>query len=393
MQRSSRHPGRLTRMRIAGAIAGLAAGMVGLMPFGGCGLADPLNNIANQIESAIASIDLNSAQWQQIVRDLQEQLPEAENDLKADIDEVLQRGIKATTVSVIAAGDFVARRVQEGLNRIKAEFTGDPIPVYPPAFLGFAPDQIEVKRVLSDEVNSITAYGYDFDRRDAAGKSLELWLLRDGQYIDVSFALTLATHYEAKVNLAANGVQMSKGCALMQLRWDGKVISTLPILQPDPPKPRDIEVYLSGLTYKPPHTRGDKEFKGHGPFVVMEAAIAGADFVPGGARALQGRVYMFAEETESDWTTAEGTSEWQIVYRAEPGERILDILSPVLCVDSYEDTNNSEDLICPGVGNLVKCFRAVGDTGSDNDAGHGTKVSVEFAPVKIRVIKDDPYFN
>jgi len=179
----------------------------------------------------------------------------------------------------------------------------------------------------------------------------------------------------------------------MQLRWADQVISTLPILQPDRPQPKNIVVNLRSITYKPPHTRGDKEFKGHGPFVLLEAKLAGANFVVRGATALQANVYMFAEETESDWTTAEGTSEWEIVYNAEPGYRITNILTPVICEDSYEDTNNSEDVICPGVGNLVQCFRCVGDTASDNDAGHATKVSVDFAPCTIMVIKDDPYFD
>lgn len=383
---------RLRRIRIAGLVLAFA---VGSMPTGGCGiggLVDPINNIANQIEAAIAAIDINSAQWQDIVRDLMEQMPEAENDLKADIDEILQRGIKATTVSVIASGDFVSRRVQEGLDRLESRITGKPVPVYPPAFLGFTPDALEVKRVLSDELNAITVYGYDFDRRDPAGELMKLFILRDGSFEECSFALTLATHYEAKINLAANGVQMSKGCTLMQLRWEDKVISTLPILQPDPPQPKNITVNLQNITFRPPHTRGDKDFDGSGPYVELEAAIAGADFVPGGATALQAYVDMFAEETEADWTTASGRSDWQIVYRAEPGFRILNIITPINCVESYTDTSHSEDLVCPGIGNLVECFRCVGDTGGD-DAGVATKVSVDFAPCVITVIKDDPYFN
>ncbi len=250
-----------------------------------------------------------------------------------------------------------------------------------------------MKRVLSDEVNSISAFGYDFDHLDPNGRQMELWLLRGGQYIDVSFALTLATHYEAKINLAANGVQMSLDCTLLQLRWSGEVISTLPILQPDPPQPRNITVNLQAVTYKPPHTRGDKEFDGNGPYVEMEAWLAGANFIPGGATALQARVTMFAEETEDDWTTASGFSEWQIVYNAEPGHRIISILTPTHSFGSYTDNNHSEDELCLGLGNLVECFTSIGDTGSGNDAGTATQVRVDFAPVEITVVKDDPYFN
>lgn len=356
------------------------------------GLVDPLNNIANQIEAAIAAIDINSAQWQDIVRDLKDQIPAVENDLKADIDEVLQRGIKATTVSAIAAGDFVARRVQEALDRLKSEFTGKPVPVYPPAFLGFTPDNVEVRRVLDDEVNSITLYGYDFDRKDPDGKTLELSMLRGGQFVDVTFALTLATHYEGKINLAANGIPMSLDCTLIQVKWNNKVISTLPILQPDPPQPKNITVNLQAVTYRPPHVRGDSDFDGNGPYVEMEAWLAGANFIPGGATALQARVKMFAEETEDDWTTAGGSSPWQVVYTAPPGHRIISILTPLHSFASYTDNNHSEDELCLGLGNLVECFISLGDT-SGNEAGSKTQMRANFAPAVITVIKDDPYFN
>ncbi|MBK8269095.1 MAG: hypothetical protein IPK83_12620 [Planctomycetes bacterium] len=97
----------MSRTRRAGYAMAVLSCVVGCTSMGACGiggLVDPLNNIANQIEAAIAAIDINSAQWQDIVRDLKDQIPAVENDLKADIDEVLQRGIKATTVSAIAAG-------------------------------------------------------------------------------------------------------------------------------------------------------------------------------------------------------------------------------------------------------------------------------------------------
>jgi len=91
-----------TAQRTKRAMSRIAAGPIGLL-LGflillgpalnyGCGIGDalePINNVANQIEAAVAAIDLNSSAWQEIVRDLQEQLPDVENDLKADIEEVL----------------------------------------------------------------------------------------------------------------------------------------------------------------------------------------------------------------------------------------------------------------------------------------------------------------
>ncbi len=78
MFRGSRPLETVSRIRRVGRAACLMTCLVLMSPMGGCGigdLADPLNNIANQIEAAITSIDINSSQWQDIVRDLQEQLP------------------------------------------------------------------------------------------------------------------------------------------------------------------------------------------------------------------------------------------------------------------------------------------------------------------------------
>lgn len=370
--------------------------LAGAFSIGACGIGDlgsPINGVANAIEAAVASINVNSAQWQEIVRDLQEQIPDVENDIKADIDEILQRGIKATTVSVFATTDFVARRVTEALDRVKAKVTGKPIPVYPPAFLGFSRDHIDVKLVRKDELNLVTAYGYDFDHADPDGKKMELWMLRGSEYVDVSFALTLATHYEAQINLAANGIPMSLKCNLLQLRWNGNVISTLPIIQPDPPQPKEMVVNLGSIAYTPPHTRGDTEFDGNGPAVDLKAFLAGGDFIPGGARSLIARVYMFAKETEDDWTTAEGSSEWKTVYTAPAGFRILSILSATYSEVSYVDTNHYEDALMMSPGDLVFGFYAYGDSASGHDAGQATRVNVQFNQAKIMVIEDDPYFN
>lgn len=372
-----------------------AMALVCSIGFGGCGLADPLNNIVNQIDSAINAIDVNSTEWQQIVRDLMDQLPEAENDLIADIDGVLKRGIAAGTVSVIATGDFIARRAQEGLDRIKAQITGQPIPVYPPAFIQVDPNAVRVERVRSGEDKQITLYGYDFDRLDPEGKELQLFLIRDGlpeENVTDKFGMT--THYEAVINLGGgvNPIEMELECLALELRWNGEVLSTLPFIQPKPPEPEDIEVSLQTVSYVPPHVEGDREFDGNGPHVMLDVRLLGTNAVDGRATALKALVEMSAQETEDDWTTAAGVKE-QTVYTAEPGYQIIRVLSPVISRFEYTDTNHSVDQFTFLNGNLVRKYSVVGDTSSDKDAGTHTKVTVTFHKAMIRVIKDDPYFK
>ncbi|MCG8404827.1 MAG: hypothetical protein MI923_06475 [Phycisphaerales bacterium] len=387
------------KMSFVGRMSLVSVLLVGLIQpvwLGGCGLGDnlvdPINNIANQIDAAIAAIDINSDQWQQIVEDLRDDIPEIENDLKADLQEVIDRGVGTIGVTIFATNDFVARRIQEALDRVKAKFTGDPVPVYPPAFLSFSPDFVDVARVRDGEQLTIAAFGYDFDRLDPSGRGMELWLLRGGVYVDCSYAMTATTHYEATINLAANGVPMSLDCAALELRWGTEIISTLPILQPSPPQPDEETINFQNITFRPEKTRGDADFKGHGPFVFVESEIRMSDFDAKGAKKIQARVYMLAEETKSDWTTAEGWSSWKTVYNCPPGYRLVDVLTPMSCEESYVDTDHSEDQYCPGLGNLVECFRCIGDTDGD-DAGRTTRVTVDFAPARVLMIEDDPYFD
>jgi len=360
----------------------LVCGLAVAISLGGCGLGgvtDSLNSAINSIDVAINSLSVDSAHWEEIVRGLEDQLPAAENDVKADVDEVLQRGIGAATISVIATADFMSNRMIQGLLKIRAKLTGEPYIQPPPAFISFVPDKIDMARV-GTELNSITFYGYDFDVKDPTGVPMKLMLLQGTQMVDVTNALAVPTHYQGLFNLGSNGVPLNSLSNQLILTWNNLPISTLPIIQPPPPQPRDIVIGLSSFNYTPPHTHGDTDFAGHGPSVHVACDIAfdGIGIIA--------RVSMDAVETEDDWTEANGLSEWRQVYTPPPGVRILAFLGPIHSEASYVDTNHTLDSICLSPADLVKCFHCVGDTASDNDAGTATMVNVEFNQYHIRVI-------
>ncbi len=360
----------------------LLCGLAAAIAVGGCGVGgvtDSLDSAVNSINVAIASLNTDSAHWEEIVRGLEDQLPAAENDVKADVDEVLQRGIGAATVSVIATADFMSNRMIQGLLKIKAQITGQPYIQPPPAFISFVPDKIDMARV-GTELNSITFYGYDFDVKDPAGANMKLMLLQGTQMVDVTNALAVPTHYQGVFNLGSNGVPLNNQSNQLILTWNNLPISTLPIIQPLPPQPRDIVIGMSSFNYTPPHTHGDADFAGNGPAVHVACDIAfdGVGIIA--------RASMDAVETEDDFTEANGLSEWRQVYAPPPGVRILAFLGPIHSEASYVDTNHTLDSICLSPADLVKCFHCVGDTGSDNDAGTATMVNVEFNEYHIRVI-------
>jgi hypothetical protein len=130
------------------------------------------------------------------------------------------------------------------------------------------------------------------------------------------------------------------------------------------PSPEQTIPLPRTLTSTPPHTRGDKEFDGHGPRVVVDASIEHD------GQAVYFVVRMLAEETKADWTTASGMTR-SLMYAAPVGQRITGIAGetnwPGLV--SYYDSNHDVDMFTTPLG-PVSVF---GDHRGD-DAGGYTKV-------------------
>ena len=85
--------------------------------------------------------------------------------------------------------------------------------------------------------------------------------------------------------------------------------------------PRRVKVTLPRtMTFRPPHTRGDKDFAGHGPHIWIRAQIFKA-----GSHQLAFNLYMKAKETRDDFTTVEGSRNTTL-YTAPIGYRIKRIV-------------------------------------------------------------------
>lgn len=138
-----------------------------------------------------------------------------------------------------------------------------------------------------------------------------------------------------------------------------------------------IDVEPQPLEFMPPHTKGDKEYKGHGPEVYVKTDV----YVKDGK--LMARVYMKAVETQDDFTTAEGSEDF-IIWAKQP---VISLgASQKEATDwSYTDNNEEKDVspVSP-TNEPVKMFVCFGDNQGD-DAGVYTKVIVTFNPLSIVV--------
>ena len=137
-----------------------------------------------------------------------------------------------------------------------------------------------------------------------------------------------------------------------------------------------VEVDADTIEYIPPHTRGDKEFGGHGPRVWCNVEISVRNQTE-----IWAEVYMKAKEIRGDGTTAEGTETFRIYTHDRP---IREILSDTSSDTYYVDNDHAEDVVTMGGGDLVKEFVFVGDT-RGSEAGTRTGVVINFNPIMIRV--------
>jgi hypothetical protein len=217
-------------------------------------------------------------------------------------------------------------------------------------------------------------FGYDFD---LLCRKLYLEQL-DGTRTDITYALDMLTHYHMTVNLSlvaitSQDVRFVLTCDEMRR---SEVVSSLGIIQDST---EEEELFLGEDTYTPPHTRGDMEFNGNGPKVWCEVSIAPIN----NATQLQLRIWMKAEETRSDWTTAEGTS-YDIIFTAEPGKQIKQILTATNDSYYYIDDDHLPDEFLGNSAGLVNKYIFVGDTAGD-DAGIDTKVAIFYNPIRFLV--------
>ena len=133
------------------------------------------------------------------------------------------------------------------------------------------------------------------------------------------------------------------------------------------------------MTFTPPHTRGNKDFSGNGPRVVVDA------WVEQEGQQLYMVVKMHAEETKADWTTATGQTR-SLFYSAPVGRRITAVEGTKSWngLVSYYDSNHEVDKFTTSLG-PVSVF---GDHKGD-DAGSYTKVVLHDINQSI-VVKTEP---
>lgn len=349
----------------------------------GCGLKrtiqdtaqDLTNNTAAMLDDAIDEISHQSESWQATLQELSDKLTdEAQSTIRTEVQNLASRTIAAAGSEMRCNVDFLGARVIQALQRIKAELLKKPIPDRTPAICQVIPTAIDMN-LTPNRRNKIDISGYDFD-----DQPLKLFLItNDNQKVEVTNAINRLSHYHMVLNLGSNGVLLNNNSSRLVLEYKDSPMSSIAITQPVIPDCKEEEKSFAPdvITYMPPHTRGDREYNANGPNVTARVNI----YVEGNT--IKARVYMSARETKSDWTTAEGSSVFNI-YTAPSNRRIIGIVSDKETSASYTDSGHSEDFFEKGSGELIQRFAFVGDTDGD-EAGTRTRVKVTFNRVVVKL--------
>lgn len=115
------------------------------------------------------------------------------------------------------------------------------------------------------------------------------------------------------------------------------------------------------INFYPTHTWGDKDFHGNGPHVTAKVQI----YISDDATTITVGLYLRAKETKSDWTLYESSKteplkQLKEIWKAPPGYKIVNIVTPISSEADYTDHNHNLDF--PHVkGGLVKRFEIMGD--------------------------------
>lgn len=353
----------------------------------GCSLLDKLGTLfdetvpdiatesLNTIDNAIDALDVNSAAWQSILQDTVSKLTDdAQSTLKNEVQTILDRGIATIGTEFRCNADFLGKRAKQALERIKAKLLNQPIPDIQPSICEVVPLAID-KSLVPHRVNSVSLFGYDFDTT-----GITATLKNGSQMLSITQHLSRPTHYHMTINLGSNGVNLTSNSDHLLLNWNNELLSSIAVIQPSTPICKSKEVSYdrnTKLTYTPPHTRGDKEYDGHGPDIWSRVEWLNR------TSSIDVSTYMKAKETKSDWTTAEGSK--TITYYTPPaGWKIKRIIGSTLTTDQFQDFDHAENSRGMGPGVPVKTFIYRGDH-SGSDAGSYTGMDVFFNPLRVEL--------
>jgi len=355
-----------------GAITSIVVILLAFTLTAGCSFEDPINKAIAVLDKAINEMSYANADWETILQESRDQLTDsAQSSIRNEVSNTLNRAVAASSIEFRCDADFIRKRALQDLIRIRAKLKGQSVNPLEPVFCQAVPNNIDLN--LEPASRPIIEFdGYDFD---ATPRPQAFLLQKNGALLDVSQYLSITHHYQMTLNIGGNGVPISDQSEKIHLKWNGTLLSEIPVVQPKC-KIKTVDYSPSSFTHQPPHTWGDTDYAGAGPEVSFDA------YIKYDANRVYAPIYMRAIETESDWTMADG---WAtvILYEPPPGWKVIDISPKSDVHHHYIDSNHANDVFWLGSG-PIRRLEYVGDTNGD-EAGTMTKVTIDWNQFHIKL--------
>lgn len=336
------------------------------------------------LDTTLSYLDQTSHSWQGLLTETINKLEDAGHDLVArDLKSVLETAVQDVGMEAKCTVDFIRKRVIADVQGLLAKWTGRAV-LLNPDFCQPNPTSLNAKDAALGHIPTLDISGYFLykDRLVNEGRISAVLVSQGGGETNIVNHLANPSPYLLTLNLGSNGLRLNSNSKLIKFVIDGQE-RTVQVYQPPTEKHTAVLENIGGNGFCPPHTRGDKEFKGHGPNVWTSVKL-----YQKGSNELYARVYIKAEEDRSNWTTAEGAQDYW-VWRAPPNKAIIGF-QPDYSEDYYKDNGHSEVSRSPSNGGPVYQFITKGDTkGNDvgNCTGDDVYLKVLFNPIEV-TLKD-----
>jgi hypothetical protein len=182
-------------------------------------------SVIRALDRGVQRLAGSDADYRIALRETLRALPPAfKESIGRDIDAFLTRA-PGTGADFKCSAAFVRDRARKELGRIRDTLVGAQSRPLEPEFCYALPYAVDTSQIPGQH-RTVELYGYDFDR-----VPLELFLVEDGGHPDVTFALTMRTHYHVTVNLGPGGVPLSSKSHFLGLTWGNLIHGAVPIIQ------------------------------------------------------------------------------------------------------------------------------------------------------------------
>lgn len=351
-----------------------------------CAILSSVERASLALDRAADNLGSDSTKWRDTIEQGMKQLPkDIQSTVRVEVDNAISRAVAATGAEFRCDIDFIGKRLKRQIQIIAAALINKPLPALVPEFCSVTPHLINFN-LAEERRQSVVFVGYDLDAVGSDGKRLAFQLGDDksGRIVPIeSDRVGTATHYMVTIRLTGEELESlirQKNVTKLRSIWNGQALPVGEVLLvPRVPKKETKLVTIGAKTYVPPHVEGDGDFDTHDD-EPMSYSVSGE--IKFNDRKILVSVHMRAREERSDWTTVDGTSEWETAYTAPLGYRITTV-TPIGSSSSNGNINSkgAHEYKLPA-GEAVTRFEVFGDQ-DGNDAGTYTRVIVYFADVSV----------